>query len=652
MRNRFLLKVWSCILFLLILIVTVSTVAEDVPIESYGRLPALENVAISPSGSYIALVKTVNEERILYLLSLKGDEPKIACRIGKAKLRDIVWADDEHILMEVSTTSGPPLEFTGSKGEWYMLLAYDVRKENIYNLLTFDKSFKEFILNNIIGTPSIRHINGETIVFVEGLYVKSHTLPALFKANLTTGHLEIVSHGTIHSNGWLVDEKGEIMGSQTYNSRTKQWNIYIRKDGELTSVATGEAEIEYPGISGFSPTGDEIWVRKIGGDGDGDPVWNPIPFESGIMGEQLQEMQGFRGRVLDPYSDRIIGGVPFANDADIVFFDQQRQKIWESIKMKFPGEHVMIASFSRDFQKFILLIDGTVSGYAYFYMDLASFSSTRIGDVYEGLTSISEVRPVEYTAADGMKIPGYLTLPMKREAKNLPLVVLPHGGPASHDTNLFDWWSQALASQGYAVLQPNFRGSSLNWKFMSAGFGEWGRKMQTDLSDGVRYLVKEGVVDANRVCIVGASYGGYAALAGATLDAGVYRCAISLAGPSDLKSFLKSTVKKGSPSSAQTRRYWDRYFGASNPKDPILKAISPLGYAEKVSIPIMLIHGRDDTVVPYDQSEKMAEALKDANKTVEFVTLKNEDHWLSRSETRLQMLDETIRFLKKYNPPY
>jgi dipeptidyl aminopeptidase/acylaminoacyl peptidase len=634
------------------LTVNVSTVAEDVPIESYGRLPALENVVISPSGTYIALVKTVNEERILYLLSLKGDEPKIACRIGKAKLRDIVWADDDHILMEVSTTSAPPLEFTGPKGEWYMLLVYDVRKENIYNLLTFDKSFKEFALNNIIGTPSIRHINGETIVFVEGLYVKSHTLPALFKANLTTGHLEIVSHGTIHSNGWLVDEKGEIMGSQTYNSRTKQWNIYIRKDGELTSVATGEAEIEYPSISGFSPTGDGIWVRKSGGDGDGDPVWNPIPFESGIIGEQLQEMQGFRGRVLDPYSDWIIGGVPFANDTDIVFFDQQRQKIWESIKNKFPGEHVMIASFSRDFQKFILLIDGIVSGYAYFYMDLASFSITRIGDIYEGLTGISEVRPVEYTAADGMNIPGFLTLPMKREAKNLPLVVLPHGGPASHDKNLFDWWSQALASQGYAVLQPNFRGSSLNWKFMSAGFGEWGRKMQTDLSDGVRYLVKEGVVDANRVCIVGASYGGYAALAGATLDAGVYRCAISLAGPSDLKSFLKSTVKKGSPSSAQTRRYWDRYFGASNPKDPILKTISPLGYAENVSIPIMLIHGRDDTVVPYDQSEKMAKALKDADKTVEFVTLKNEDHWLSRSETRLQMLDETIRFLKKYNPPY
>jgi cephalosporin-C deacetylase-like acetyl esterase len=649
MRKTDLLKTWNWILLFLTLTLSLSTVAEDASIEMYGRLPSLENITISPSGSYIALVKTVNEERILYILSLKGDAPKIACRIGKSKLRDIIWADDEHVLMEVSTTSGPPLEFTGSKGEWFMLLAYDISKEKIYNVLTFDNSFKEFVLNNIISTPSIRQINGETIVFVEGLYVKSHTLPALFKVNLTTGHLEIVAHGTLNSDGWLLDEKGEIMGSQTYNTRTKQWNIYIRKDGEMISAATGNAEIEYPNISGFSPTGDAIWVRNIG---DGDPVWNPIPFKSGVMGGQIQEMQGFRGRILDPYSDRIIGGVPFANDTDIVFFNQQLQKAWETVKSKFPGEHVIIASFSRDFQKFILLIDGPVHGYAYYFMDIASFSSTRIGDVYEDLTGISEVRSVEYTAADGMHIPGFLTLPMKREAKNLPLVVMPHGGPASHDTSLFDWWSQSLASQGYAVLQPNFRGSDLNWKFMSAGFGEWGRKMQTDLSDGVRYLVKEGIVDPAKVSIVGASYGGYAALAGATLDAGVYRCAISVAGLSDLQSFLKYAAKKGNPSSAQTRRYWDRYFGASNPKDSILQTLSPLQYAEKVSIPIMLIHGRDDTVVPYDQSEEMVEALKDANKTVEFVTLKNEDHWLSRSETRQQMLDETIRFLKTHNPPY
>ena len=251
-----------------------------------------------------------------------------------------------------------------------------------------------------------------------------------------------------------------------------------------------------------------------------------------------------------------------------------------------------------------------------------------------------------------MKIPGYLTLPMKRAPKNLPLIVLAHGGPAAHDTSHFDWWSQALASQGYAVLQSNFRGSNLNWKHQSAGFGEWGRKMQTDLSDGVRYLVKDGTVDADRVSIVGASYGGYAALAGATLDTGVYCCAISVAGVSELGKMMAYSAKRTNPSSGQIRRYLDRYFGTSGPRDPVLKTLSPSEHAEEASIPIMLIHGKDDTVVPYKQSQLMAKALKRAKKPFEFVTLKQEDHWLSRSETRLEMLRETIRFLKSHNPPY
>lgn len=649
MRDTDLSKMWKWIFFFLMLTVSVYTAAADVPFEAYGRLPSLSNVAISPSGSYIALVKIVNGDRMLYVLSLTGSAPKGACKVAEGKLRGITWADDDHVLMVISTTSGPPMEFTGSKSEWAMLICYDINENKVYNLLTVDKSFHEFALNNIIGTPSIRRINGETIVFVEGVYVQHHTMPALFKMNLTTGRLKIVEHGNDKSRGWLVDENGEIMASQIYDTHTKRWDIYVRKDGNMTEAASGEAEIEYPTISGFSPAGDAIWVESAG---DGDPTWSPISFNSGVMGVPSLETRGFGGLAVDPYTDRIIGGFPLNDDTGIVFFDPARQKVWETVKKNFSGENVAIASASSDYKKLIILIDGPVHGYAYYYMDLTSFTSAKIGDRYDGLPGFAEVRPIEYTAADGMKIPGFLTLPMKREPKNLPLVVLPHGGPAAHDTGHFDWWAQALASQGYAVFQPNYRGSDLNWKFMSAGFGEWGRKMQTDISDGVRYLVKSGMVDANRVCIVGASYGGYAALAGATLDTGVYRCAVSVAGLSDLGKFLKYAARYSNRSNAQTRRYWDRFFGASGPGDPILKTLSPLEYAEKVSIPIMLIHGKDDTVVPYEQSKLMAKALKRANKTVEFITLKQEDHWLSRGDTRLKMLQESIRFLKEYNPPY
>jgi dipeptidyl aminopeptidase/acylaminoacyl peptidase len=283
-------------------------------------------------------------------------------------------------------------------------------------------------------------------------------------------------------------------------------------------------------------------------------------------------------------------------------------------------------------------------------VNMETFKADSVGDVYDGVIIPHEVKRITYKAADGLEIPAYLTLPKGRSPKNLPLIVLPHGGPAVRDTADFDWWSQALAEQGYLVLRPNYRGSTLTMSHESAGFGEWGRKMQTDLSDGVRYLVNEGMADPARVCIVGASYGGYAALAGVTLDPGIYRCAVSVAGISDLKHMLQyANIDHGGDQ--REENYWDRFMGAAGPSDPVLQQISPIKHLDAITVPVLLIHGRDDTVVPFDQSSAMFDAMKHAKKDVEMVTLKNEDHWLSRSETRLQMLQSSVAFLRAHNPP-
>jgi dipeptidyl aminopeptidase/acylaminoacyl peptidase len=291
-------------------------------------------------------------------------------------------------------------------------------------------------------------------------------------------------------------------------------------------------------------------------------------------------------------------------------------------------------------------VNGPLHGFEYDLMDIKTHHAERVGEVYEGLGAPLEVKRIDYAAADGLKIPAYLTLPRGKEPKNLPLIVFPHGGPRARDTAQFDWWAQAMASQGYLVLQPNFRGSSLTMSHVSAGFGEWGRKMQTDLSDGVRHLVKQGMADPQRVCIVGASYGGYAALAGVTLDPGIYRCAVSVAGISDLKHMLQQ-----SDSDTSERRFWNRYMGVTGPSDPLLQQISPIKHIDSINVPVLLIHGKDDTVVTFDQSRDMYDAMKHARKDVEMVTLKNEDHWLSRGETRLQMLQASVAFLRAHNPP-
>lgn len=177
--------------------------------------------------------------------------------------------------------------------------------------------------------------------------------------------------------------------------------------------------------------------------------------------------------------------------------------------------------------------------------------------------------------------------------------------------------------------------------------------MQTDLSDGVHYLAAQGIADPKRTCILGASYGGYAALAGVCLQTGVYRCAVAVAvaGISDLSNFIRWVARKESYGNKRGLRYWQRFLGVDNPNDKKLDEISPLRHAEQFTVPLMLIHGRDDTTVPYDQSSDVVKSLKRLGRPAAFVTLDEEDHDLSRSSTRLQMLKSSVEFLRKYNPP-
>jgi dipeptidyl aminopeptidase/acylaminoacyl peptidase len=638
----------SAATWILGLIAAVSCARADdsrTPPDVYGHLPALEDVILSPDGSKLAYVKTIGDRRELMIVRVVQPVSLGGAHVGDTKLRGIGWMDDNNLMITISSTGLPPLGFNGPQQEWYQLVTYDVAKGKLAGV-AFDVR-DERTFNVLWGAPAVRDVGGMTTLFVPGLYVSQQTLPALFRYSVADRRMMLIAKGHEPLTHWLVDDSGRIAVQFIYYDEKKRWELKARKDDRLTLVASGDSGIDVPSVLGFSDSGDSILVRFIE---NGDPVWKPLMLKDGSWGAPLEKGAAFRRVIEDRKTGRIIGGVRDIDDSRYVFFDAELQAHWDAILRAFPDERVDLVSHSDDFAKVVVRVFGAKDGFVYALFDWYTHRAFILGQVYPGVVP-AEVRRVSYRAADGLIIPGYLTLPRGAAEKNLPLIVMPHGGPAAADTLNFDWWAQAFAAQGYAVLQPNYRGSYLSYPYVAAGFGEWGHKMQTDLSDGVRYLAQQGMIDPKRVCIVGASYGGYAALAGATLDVGVYRCAISVAGVSDLKRFLKWNDYKIGHGDNLTQRYWDRFMGASSPNDPALQAISPIEHVSAVVAPVLLIHGRDDTVVPYEQSEVMANALKHAGKSVELVTMKHEDHWLSRSATRQQMLEASVAFLKKNNPP-
>ena len=613
------------------------------PLEIFGRLPTLEDMAISPDGTKIAFVRTHEDKRNLLVGLLQGAETLGGVRVGDTKLRGVTWIDDDNLLATISSTSLPPFGYIGDRREWYQLITYNVSKRHV-GPLSFDIQ-NEKTFNVVIGQTALRDVGGQPVLYVPGYYVTDKTLPGLFTFAIPERRARLLAKGTEPDTNWLIDESGRIAAQSIYHDETKLWEIKARKDDRLALVASGTAAVDIPRVLGFSADGAAIIVRFVE---HGESVWKPLYVKDGTWGPPLEKGAHFSSVIEDRKSGRIIGGIREVGDDQYVFFDNELQAHWNAILRAFPNERVDLVSHSADFSKAIVKVFGVNDGYVYALYDWYSHHAAILGPVYDGLTAPAEVKAISYAAADGMTIPGFLTLPRGGAEKDLPLIVLPHGGPDAADILDFDWWAQALAARGYAVLQPNYRGSALSLRFIEAGFGEWGRKMQTDLSDGVRYHAKQGVIDPARVCIVGASYGGYAALAGVTLDPGVYRCAVSVAGISDLRRFRKWSSEYHL---SVAQRNWDRFMGTADQKDPALIAISPIEHVSAVTVPVLLIHGRDDTVVPFEQSDVMLSALKRAGKSVELVTMKHEDHWLSHSETRLQMLQASVAFLKANNPP-
>jgi len=619
------------------------------PLSVYGQLPGFEMAALSSSGDHVAMIGVVGEDRLLIVMD-KDAKVVLHAPVGKAKVRDLSWAGDEYVLLRVSNTTKLGPDFVGDKIELYSMIVMPLATRTPWSVFARN----EMMTGGVRGFHGVRQKNGKWFGYFGGLalegpnrdtaYLQSGR-PALFEVDLATQRaVKIAPRPDDFYRTWLIGVDGKVSATFDLMQKSGDWSI---RNAAGQKIASGTDKLGNVDVVGFGQTADSVIYSVPDADRNNDDHWFEIALSGGAPKEVLAGVAIHR-TLFDQRSQQLIGYEQEGDTPAYTFVSPYHQKVANALQKAFPGLAMHIEDWNDRFDRLIVMTEGPADPQTWWLVDIKTGDAKQIGVSYPMRSAdVGPMKMVTYKAQDGTDIPAVLTLPPGRAPKNLPVVIFPHGGPMSRDYPGFDWWAQAFAARGYAVLQPNFRGSSgYGNAFQRAGYGQWGKAMQTDLSDGLAWMAAQGIADPKRACIMGASYGGYAALAGVTLQNGLYRCSVAVAGVSDMAKAVSNRLTN-SGSDPMMRRWYEDAWGSG--KD--LRAVSPIHFVSRADAPILLVHGKDDTVVEYGQSHDMASALKAAGKPVEFVTLAGEDHWLSRSDTRLAMLEAAVAFIEKHNPP-
>jgi len=620
-------------------------VAQPAPVEAYAALPALESVAVSPDGSTLAYIRRSLDGDSVVALTRAG-EALVTIDVSDRVARSVFWASPDHVV--ISSTVNTKLPYTSSPGLYEQLDIVNVRTRRVARAL---RSADKAILTANFGPPTVGTYRGEPVLYLRTYTVENNAYTYdLYRVNLDDGRGRLHQVGAEDTSGYVVRKDGEVVARTTYDGETGVWRLLAKTGSGWRELITRRELLDTPAVLGFGRSHDVLLVAE-------DRPESRVLFEVSLAdGSEAPLGETTEAAFVIKDGEGLTVGVGqegFTHSYNL--FDPALQASWDTLQRGLPDRLLFMGDASDDLSTLVFRAEGAGDPGSVYLFDARQQSVSLIGREHPDLSpeAVSQVSVVRYKAADGLDLFGYLTTPSGREARNLPLIVMPHGGPASRDSAGFDWWAQAMASRGYAVFQPQFRGSDgLGRELLEAGYGEYGRKMQTDLSDGVRHLASAGVIDPSRVCIVGASYGGYAALAGMTLDRGVYRCAVSVAGVSDLPVKMARERREGGRARFNpSMRFWQRFMGVEDDSAPILAELSPSRLASRIEGPVLLIHGREDTVVPFEQSEIMERAMRGAGKDVELIALDGEDHYMTFPATRLRMLRETVAFLEEHNPP-
>jgi len=608
---------------------------DAVPVEVFAALPGIDSPKLSPDGRKVAAKIEIDGQQYLVVQPLFGGGQPTALAQGDVDINWWKWVNDDWLVVGV--------------GDDINLYGYDLYAKSILGVSADMKTVREVDKNrvgveadNVIwiardGSPKL------LLAKSTGIHEESEWYPSVFDVDVSTGKAKMIVPSVDEVWEWDADAYGNVRYGIIYRDGKAKGVIYRGPEGGrfekiLLSKRPG-GSIPLPQIY----RGDGVAIAFD--DGDGRDAVYELSLPSFSVGKKL--FGDARYDIEDVIPDQAgtgIAGFAFVGRREqIEWLDEDLKEIQTGLDKTLGSGNGRIISWNRDRTRLLVEVGTPSQAGALYYWDTSKESMQRIGWNNFALQNrtLSPVSTVEYKARDGTPIEAVVTLPRGRQHKGLPLIVMPHGGPEARDSEAYDWWVQFLAEQGYVVIQPNYRGSTGYGKsFYELGKGEWGGKMQDDLVDAIGWLAGQGIIDPKRVCIVGASYGGYAAMRGAQRDTKHYRCAVSYAGISDLNAILKydrNTMGKG------VVEYWKN-------RATDFDAVSPRFHAAEFGTPILIAHGVVDKRVPVKQSRMLVSELQKAGKPYEYLEQKKADHHFSRAEDRLEFLRALKAFLDKHNP--
>jgi dipeptidyl aminopeptidase/acylaminoacyl peptidase len=613
-------------------------VPPPIPTTDFAALPDLTDPILSPDGRTIVAQSTSEDKANLVFID--ADRPEAAPRtisLGATTIVATHWAGNQRLLVTVfrTLTIGP--------------LVIPMLRLVVIDRATAKARMADAKSHGMYAGKVLHTDPGGSWALVAS-QDDFHAYPSVKRVDLSTGIATLVEKARPGVWDWYVDDQGSVRAGIAYEGR--RWTIWYRNvAGEPLYKLKGKFAKDDDGVVDrviFGP-GSTGWI--LTNQRTGRFALYKYDFASGALGEPVFEHPevDLDAVTYKPFTGKI-AAVSFHDDRSrTVWLDADRKAMQAKIDRALPGLVNEVVDWSDDDKRYLIRSGGASDPGRYFLLDRAANKMHPVIVPYQQLdpAKLAAVKAVRYQGRDGLIIPAYLTFPRGRDAKALPLIVMPHGGPFERDRWTYDPFVQFLANRGYAVLQPQFRGSTGYGKdFVARGYGEFGKKMQDDLDDGVDWLVRTGQVDPKRVCIVGMSYGGYAAMWGAIRNPERYRCAVSWAGVSDLNAQLKHSKKLFS--ATRYYREWRSKVGGEGKSD--LAAVSPLSFVNRLRVPLLVAHGEEDATVPSSQSHSMVKAAAKAGAPVTSAFYKDSAHNFGSSADLDDFLKRLDQFLRTHNP--